>query len=137
MSHNKKYSRTPVAAAVSAALVAPAAALAQEEGATAALDEIIVSARKREENLQKIPASIHALPEAMLKEMGALNTEDYVRFMPSVNWINFNSLTCISNPIGERSSFFTMPVISKELSCCISSATLNDSSDTSPLKTTH
>ena len=90
MSHNKKYSRTPVAAAVSAALVAPAGALAQEEGATAALDEIIVSARKREENLQKIPASIHALPEAMLKEMGALNTEDYVRFMPSVNWINFN-----------------------------------------------
>jgi len=91
MSHKNQYSRTPVAAAVSAALVAPAAVLAQEEGAGNVLEEIIVTARKREENLQAIPASIHALPEAMLKEMGALNTEDYVRFMPSVNWINFNS----------------------------------------------
>ncbi len=91
MSQTKQYSISPIAAAVSAALAAPGAVLAQEEGATSALDEIIVTARKREENLQKIPASIHALPEAMLKRMGALNTEDYVRFMPSVNWINFNS----------------------------------------------
>jgi len=93
MSNREQYSRTPIAAAVSAALVAPAAALAQQEqdDSTAVLDEIIVTATKREENLQKVPASIHALPEAMLKEIGALNTEDYVRFMPSVNWVNWNS----------------------------------------------
>ena len=90
MSEKSQYSISPIAAAVSTALVAPAAALAQEEGATSALEEIIVTARKREENLQRIPSTIHALPEAMLKKMGALNTEDYVRFMPSVNWINFN-----------------------------------------------
>ncbi len=91
MSQTKQYPVSPIAAAVSAALATPAAVLAQEEGATAVLDEIIVTATKREENLQEIPSSIHALPEAMLKEMGALNTEDYVRFLPSVNWINFNS----------------------------------------------
>jgi len=91
MSQTKEFSINPVAAAVSAALVAPGAAMAQDDGATATLDEIIVTARKREENLQKIPASIHALPEAMLKEIGALNTEDYVRYMPSVNWINWNT----------------------------------------------
>jgi len=91
MSQNKDFSISPVAAAVSAALAVPGAAIAQDAGAALTLDEIIVTARKREENLQKIPASIHALPEAMLKEIGALNTEDYVRFMPSVNWINFNS----------------------------------------------
>jgi len=91
MSHKKDFSVSPIAAAVSAALAAPGAALAQDDGATARLDEIIVTARKREENLQKIPASIHALPEAMLKEIGAMNTEDYVRYMPSVNWVNFNS----------------------------------------------
>jgi len=92
MSQTKQYRVSPIAAAVSAALTTPAAVLAQEEGAvTALLDEIVVTARKREENLQKIPATIHAFPEAMLKEMGAFNTEDYVRFMPSVNWINFNT----------------------------------------------
>ena len=31
------------------------------------------------------------MPESMLLEMGALNTEDYTRFVPSVNWINFNT----------------------------------------------
>jgi outer membrane receptor protein involved in Fe transport len=92
MSHTKQYSISPIAAAVSAALVTPAAVLAQDERASGdTLDIIIVTATKREQNLQDIPASIQALPEAMLKEMGALNTEDYIRFMPSVNWINTNS----------------------------------------------
>ena len=91
MSHTKPYSISPIAAAVSAAIAAPAAALAQEPGASATLDEVIVTATKREQNLQDIPAAIQAIPEQMLKEIGALNTEDYVRFMPAVNWINFNS----------------------------------------------
>jgi len=91
MRNNSQYSISPIAAAVSAALVTPTAALAQNEDGSNSLDEIIVTATKREQNLQRIPGTIHALPEAMLKEMGALNTEDYVRFLPSVNWINFNS----------------------------------------------
>jgi outer membrane receptor protein involved in Fe transport len=87
---------SPVAAAVSTALATPLVASAQATDdsarvAGARIEEIIVTATKREQDIQKIPASIHALPEAMLKEIGALNTEDYVRFMPSVNWINFNS----------------------------------------------
>ncbi len=91
MSNKSQYCISPIAAAVSAALAAPAAVLAQEEDASNVLDVIIVTATKRDEDLQKIPASIHALPEAMLKEMGALNTEDYVRLLPSVNFINFNT----------------------------------------------
>ena len=91
MSHTNQYSISPIAAAVSAALATPAAVLAQEEGVTLALDEIIVTATKREQNLQKIPGSITAMPEAMLREIGALNTEDYIRFMPSVHWINYNT----------------------------------------------
>ena len=88
MSHKIPYPMSPIAAAVSAALAAPGAALAQEDGASDVLDEIIVTATKLELNLQKVPASVQALPEAMLKEMGALNTQDYTRFMPSVNWIS-------------------------------------------------
>ncbi len=91
MSHKNRYSISPVAAAVSAALAAPGAALAQEDGASDVLDEIIVTATKRELNVQKIPASVQALPESMLKDMGALNTEDYARFIPSLSYINFTN----------------------------------------------
>ncbi len=49
MSHTYPYSKSPIAAAVSAALVTPAAALAQEEGASVdVLENIIVTARKRD-----------------------------------------------------------------------------------------
>ena len=92
MSHTNQYSISPIAAAVSAALVSPAAALAQEEGASDdTLDNIIVTATKREMDLQRVPNDIQAIPEAMLREIGALNTEDYVRFMPSVSWLNLNT----------------------------------------------
>ena len=90
MSHKKEFSISPVAAAVSAALVAPGAALAQQQDGKV-LDEVIVTATKIEMVLQKVPSSVFAMPEAMLKEIGALNTEDYIRFMPSVNWINYNT----------------------------------------------
>ena len=95
MRQKNPYPMKPVAAAVSAAIAAPAAAQAQstqatEERADDRLEEIIVTATKREQNAQKIPSSVHALPESMLKELGALSTEDYARFIPSVNWINFS-----------------------------------------------
>ena len=91
MSNKSQYSISPIAAAVSAALAAPGAAIAQvDTNAEGELEEIIVTATKREQNLQKIPGSITAMPEAMLKEIGALNTEDYIRFMPSVHWISYN-----------------------------------------------
>ncbi len=96
MSQNKKlheiqFSLTPIAAAITAAIGAPADALAQDEAESATLEEIIVTARKVEANVQTIPASVQAIPEAMLKDIGAQVTEDYTRFMPQVNWINFNS----------------------------------------------
>ncbi len=87
MSHTYPYSKSPIAAAVSAALVTPAAALAQEEGAgDNTLDNITVTARKRDEDVQKIPASVQAIPEAMLNDLGALTTEDFARFIPSMVW---------------------------------------------------
>jgi outer membrane receptor protein involved in Fe transport len=89
MSHKSQYSKSPVAAAVSAALVAPAAVVAQDEGARNSLEEIIVYATKRAEDVQGIPFSVQAIPEQMLKDVGALNTEDYARFIPSVTWINW------------------------------------------------
>ena len=99
MSQTNQFSISPIAAAVSTALVAPAAALAQEDGADDVLETIIVTATKREMDLQQIPKDIQALPEAMLREFGALNTSDYAKFMPSVTWLSFD-------PAGDNSVIF-------------------------------
>lgn len=80
---------TPLAAAVSAALAPGGFVQAQEAGSSPGLEEIIVTARKREENLQTIPASIQAIGQETLEKMGANGIEDYTRFIPAVNVVNF------------------------------------------------
>ena len=90
MSRKNQISISPVAAAISTVLVPPATALAQEQESAATIEEVIVTARKRGENLQDVPASVHAVSEDMLKQLGALNTEDYARMIPSLTWINFS-----------------------------------------------
>jgi iron complex outermembrane receptor protein len=86
MSHQNPYTISPIAAAVSAAIATPATAIAQQDDAGAEIENIIVTATKREANVQEIPAAIQAIPESMLKDMGALSTEDYARFIPSMVW---------------------------------------------------
>lgn len=57
-------------------------ALAQS--ADAQLDEVVVTAQKRSENLQDVPISIQALGASRLESLQINDTTDYVRFMPSV-----------------------------------------------------
>ena len=91
-SHEIQFPLTPLAAAITTAIAAPAAVLAQDEAEALALEEVIVTANKiGAMDVQSIPSSVQAIPEAMLQEMGALVTADYVRFMPAVNWINYDS----------------------------------------------
>ena len=80
----RKAVLTPLAAAVIAALCPAGPALAQEDGA-ARLDEIIVTATKRELNLQDVPHSIDVLSAAELKRMGAKDLEATLRALPSVH----------------------------------------------------
>ena len=79
-----------LAAAISAALVPTGYAVAQAapsaDSTKDAIEEIIVTARKREESLQRVPFSIQAIPEAQLKQMGASNLADYARFIPSMSY---------------------------------------------------
>ena len=60
-------------------------ALAQQAGA---LDEIIVTAQKREESLQNVPASIQALSTTKLEQLNVASFEDYIKFLPSVSFVN-------------------------------------------------
>ncbi len=59
---------------------------ASEVLAQSALDEVIVTARKREENLQDVPESIQALPAKTISRAGLQELEDYSRFLPSLSY---------------------------------------------------
>ena len=57
MSAKSRFTVSPIAAAVSTAVVPASAAIAQEEGLDSAkIEEVIVTARKREQNLQEVAA---------------------------------------------------------------------------------
>jgi iron complex outermembrane receptor protein len=49
-------------------------------------DEIIVTAQKREENLQNVPISIQALGTRRLEELNVSNFNDYTKLTPSVSF---------------------------------------------------
>jgi outer membrane receptor protein involved in Fe transport len=68
-----------------------APALAQQAAATvdASADdtgEIIVTAQKREENLQRVPLSIQAFGTEKLDQLQVQKFDDYARFLPSVSF---------------------------------------------------
>jgi iron complex outermembrane receptor protein len=81
-----KFALTPVAGAITAALYPSLQAIAQDDASNqGALEEIIVTATKREMSVQDIPASIQAITSESLSAMGARSMEDFSRFIPSVN----------------------------------------------------
>lgn len=61
-------------------------ALAQETADSSALQEVVVSAQKRDENLQSVPLSITALGNETLDELHVSNFGDYAKFLPSVSF---------------------------------------------------
>jgi outer membrane receptor protein involved in Fe transport len=80
--------KSALAVAVSTALTGYAQdATAQESGASSALEEIVVTSRKREESMQAISGSIQAMTGEELKRKGLQNLEDLVRFLPNVTHI--------------------------------------------------
>src|SRR5229473_1274969 len=73
--------RAPIAIAIMAALPRAYAAAPAEGGA---LEEVVVTAQKRVENLQDVPLSITAIGTERLEELRVENFDDYVKFLPSV-----------------------------------------------------
>jgi iron complex outermembrane receptor protein len=53
--------------------------------ATAQIEEIVVTATKREQNLQDVPIAVQALDESKLDQLNVTNFDDYIRYLPSVN----------------------------------------------------
>ena len=72
----------------------PATVLAQESSATASLlDEVIVTARKREESLQDTPLSITAITSREIQNQGVSDLRDIVALTPGLTISEFGSGT--------------------------------------------
>lgn len=84
------HSLTPLATAVFGAIYPATSALAQssEEAELEGIEQIIVTATKRETNLQKVPQSITAFSNADIEKMVFKNMEDYMKALPSASLVN-------------------------------------------------
>jgi outer membrane receptor protein involved in Fe transport len=92
METQTKFALTPIAGAVATALCPAQQASAQDAAsASGGLEEIIVTATKRESSIQDIPASIQAITSEALAAMGARDIDDYARFVPAVNVVNYGA----------------------------------------------
>lgn len=74
-----------VGATLAAALLLPSTAGAQ---ATATLEEVTVTARKREESLTSIPVAVSAFAIATIEEKGLTSLEDLSKFAPGLSVVN-------------------------------------------------
>jgi outer membrane receptor protein involved in Fe transport len=78
----KQFGKRPLSLAVAAA-IAPAlasTALAQNPQ----LEEVVVTATKRAENLQDVPVSVNALTGDAMRSQNIMTFDDYVEFLPNV-----------------------------------------------------
>src|SRR5579862_639154 len=57
-------------------------------GATGGLQEVVVTARKREENLQDVPVSIDVFSQQDMKNLAINNMDDYMQKVPSISYIS-------------------------------------------------
>lgn len=65
--------------------VASTSAFAQE-AEESAVGDIVVTATKREENLQDVPISVQALGEERLEELGITDFEEYAQHLPTLSY---------------------------------------------------
>ncbi len=81
-----------MAALLASSILAGSPALAAEAVASSGatdVSEVIVTAQKREENIQKVPMSIQALDNKTLTKLNVNNFQDYAKFLPSVAFQTF------------------------------------------------
>ena len=88
---NQPHRYTPLAVVISSILSASMTAQAQQAPSSGGpgLDEVIVTAQKRSENLQSVPISIQALDTKKLAELQVASFDDYARYLPSLSVQSF------------------------------------------------
>ncbi|MYJ96640.1 MAG: TonB-dependent receptor plug domain-containing protein, partial [Proteobacteria bacterium] len=79
-----RYSPGCIFAAVT--LLVPVAPAVSQEGTEFQLEEIVVTARKREENLQEVPVAISVFTGEGLRQAGILSARDLYAYTPGLNY---------------------------------------------------
>ena len=82
-------------------------ASAQDGTRTSVLEEIIVTAERRAENLQDVPLSITAYGDKAREQIGILSIQDMANFAPGVSF-NMSSDRPSIRGIARQSNFFTL-----------------------------
>jgi len=107
MSHsNKSHSLKALPLAIAIAATSPFSAI--HANASALLEEIVVTAQKREQNLQDVPISISAFSGDALKEMGAESISDLGRATAGVEMNNESVTQPAYNIRGIQTDDFTV-----------------------------
>ncbi|MEP7243826.1 MAG: TonB-dependent receptor [Gammaproteobacteria bacterium] len=73
-------------ASFASALLAGIPAAFAQTPSNGGLEEVVVSAQKRDESLQSVPVSITALGTAKLEELHVTDFNDYAKFLPSLTY---------------------------------------------------
>ncbi|HEY5775091.1 MAG TPA: TonB-dependent receptor plug domain-containing protein, partial [Xanthomonadales bacterium] len=88
----KKLNRNPLTQSISMALLGSVVAAtivvpayAEDDEATV-LEEVIVSAQKRDQNLQDVAVSIQVLGSQELEDLNVRGFEDFINFLPTVTY---------------------------------------------------
>lgn len=87
------------------ATLTPLPVWAAESGSRAMLEEVVVTARRREESLQDTPLAVSALSADMLEQMGISDIEDIESLAPSLQFsqTNYKAPAIFIRGIGQRS----------------------------------
>ncbi len=98
--------RFAIATALSAAAVLSSAPLHAADSAPSALEEIVVTARKRTENLQDVPLSIDVFTKKDLANLAITKFEDYATLTPSISFISAgpSSQTLVMRGVSDGSN---------------------------------
>ena len=100
-----RASRNSLALSISAALLCP---VVHAQGAGFALEEIVVTARKREENLQDTPIAVSAFSGEQLARSGILNISDFNKAVPGLEVQAGNGVSGVANiyirGVGQRNT---------------------------------
>ena len=77
-----KFGKRPLSRAVAAAIAPALASTALAQNLQ--LEEVVVTATKRAENLQDVPISVNALSGDAMRSQNIMTFDDYVEFLPNV-----------------------------------------------------
>lgn len=80
----------PAVAPLAAAMIAATPAAFAQQSESAVLENIIVTAQKRQEDVQDVPVSIQAIGTERLEQLHVDDFDDYVQFLPSVTYQTTN-----------------------------------------------